>query len=362
MKLRITAALALLLALAACNRPATRFTVTGSVRDSLATQPGSMVYLLGNNGPIDSTTVKNCAFTFKGAIDPTKQLVVMLHFPDRDRYDDRFLVAFVPDTERISIDLDYPATVTGSPLTDAINEYSEAVLNLYYEHETDIGSLTMNGETEAADSIYRAQLKKIDDLSRETYLANTDNVLGRQALTQLFDDLEASELEELLAKGGDFIKNDPDLNALLNVKKNAKAAGIGTQFIEIEGVDLNGSPAKLSDYAGKGSWVLADFWASWCGPCMMAVPTIRELRDKYASKGLVVVGVNVGERNTEDGVACAKEKEMDWNLLFTSGTTATEAYGIDGIPTLILFAPDGTIAERLLGEEGLAETIAKHLD
>ena len=362
MKFRTPLALALLLALAACNRPATRYTVSGTVQDTLASLPGSMVYLIDADGPVDSVAVSKGTFQFKGHIDRTKQLVAMLHFPERDRYDDRFIVAFVPDAEHISINLDYPATVTGSPLTDAIMKYREQVLEFYYEHETDIGSFTMNGEVEAADSIYKAQLGKIDDLSRETYLANTDNVLGKQALTQLFDDLEASELEELMAKGSDFIKNDADLNSLLKIKKNAKASGIGAQFIEIEGSGIDGTPARLSDFAGKGSWVLADFWASWCGPCMNAIPDLREMRDKYASKGLVVVGVNVWENNPADGPACAKEKEMDWNLIFTTGTGATEAYGIEGIPTLILFAPDGTIAERLLGGEGLAEALAKHLE
>ena len=352
----------MLLALGACNRPATHFTVNGSIDDTLATAAGSMVYLIGSDGPLDSAIVNKGRFTFKGEIDSTKQMVVMLHYPDRDPYDDRFLVPFVPDTERISIDLDYPATVTGSPLTDAIQSYREAVLNLYYEHEMDIGSLTMNGDVEAADSIYKAQLRKIDDLSRETYLANTGNVLGKQALTQLFNDLEAPELEELLLQGAPFIKDDEELNSLLRIKKNALATSPGAKFIEIEGVKADGSPVKLSDYAGQGNYVLVDFWASWCGPCMMAVPTLRELRDKYASKGLTVVGVNVWEQDAEAGPACAREKEMDWNLIFTSGHEATEAYGIEGIPTLILFAPDGTVAGRLLGEEGLEALLSKHLD
>ena len=53
---------------------------------------------------------------------------------------------------------------------------------------------------------------------------------------------------------------------------------------------------------------------------------------------------------------------MDWNLIFTSGNEVTEAYGIEGIPTLILFSPDGKVAERLLGEDGLEEILAKYLD
>ncbi|MBO6168583.1 MAG: AhpC/TSA family protein [Bacteroidales bacterium] len=360
MKLRTIAASAvLLLCLAACDRNANRFTVSGKVTDTLATMPGSMVYLIDAAGPVDSTAVVKGAFSFKGDIDLTKQLVVMLRFPERDKYDDRFLVSFVPDAERINIDLDYPATVSGSPLTDAITNYRESVMNLFYEHESDIGSLTMNGQTDRADSIYREQMKKIDDLSRETYLANTGNVLGKQAISQLFNDLDVSQLEELLAQGSDFIRNDPELNSLLQTKKNAQATGIGSKFIEISGLRADGSPVTLSEFVGKGNYVLADFWASWCGPCMQAIPTLRQLRDTYAPKGLKVVGINVWEQKAEEGPACAKEQNMDWDLIFTSGNEAAEAYGIEGIPTLILFAPDGTIAQRLLGGEGIEEVLEK---
>ena len=94
---------------------------------------------------------------------------------------------------------------------------------------------------------------------------------------------------------------------------------------------------------------------------MRAIPGLRELRDKYASKGLVVVGINVWERREGAGQECAAEKDMDWNLIFTSGSETTQSYGIQAIPSFVLFAPDGTIADRLLGDEGLAEMVGKHL-
>ena len=95
---------------------------------------------------------------------------------------------------------------------------------------------------------------------------------------------------------------------------------------------------------------------------MQAIPNLRAFKEKYASKGLKLVGVNVWDSSLEKGVACAKDKEMDWDIIFTSGNKAAETYGVDGIPTLILIAPDGTIVERLLGEEGLEEALARHLD
>ena len=350
----------LLAAALACTPDGERFTVHGTITDPAASTPGSMVFLVASDGPVDSVAVKDGKFSFTGQADKTKQLVAMLRYPGKDPYDERFIAVFVPDAQDIYIDLDYPETVTGSPLTDAITAYQDKATELYYEHESDIGSLAMSGEQEKADSIYKAQMKKITDLSRETYLANTDNVLGLQAFTMLTQELDAAELEEL-AMSSELVSGNPEVQALLATKKKAAQTGAGAMFMEISGTSKDGSPVALSDFAGKGEWVLADFWASWCGPCMNAIETLRSLKDEYAGKGLRLVGVNVWERDETSGPACAKEKDMSWDIIYTSGTEATEAYGIEGIPTLILFAPDGTIAERLLGENGLEAALEKHL-
>ncbi len=219
MKSRLILLAAAAIALASCNREPEHFTVYGTVTDSLATLPGSMVYLIANDGPMDSTVVKDGSFTFQGDIDKTAIYVTLLRFPERDIYDTRFNIAFVPDAEEIHINLDYPATVTGSPLSDAITEFQENVINLYYEHDPDIGSLTFDGQMAKADSIYRAQVQKIDNLARETYLANTDNALGLTALGILFEDLDYDELAELVAKGAPFIQEDEQIQTLLDSKK-----------------------------------------------------------------------------------------------------------------------------------------------
>lgn len=360
MKTKILALAAIAALICSCTSGEQRFTVRGNVTDSLAFQPGSLVYLIGEDGPIDSCAVsQKGTFTFKGEIDKTRQLVAMLRFPGRDRYDDRFLASFVPDAEHITIDLDYPATVTGSPLTDAINDFVEKVSDIYYEHETNIGSLTMGGSYEAADSIIRARTAKINDYSRETFLAHTDDALGKQAFMNMCSDMDAAGLEELLPQAAEFIRDDEDVQRIMKQKRAASATAPGARFIDVTGTRADGSPVALSEFAGKGQYVLVDFWASWCGPCMQAISKLRDYKELYSSKGLRIVGVNVWESDPAKGIACAKEKEMDWDIIFTSDHTATENYGVEGIPTLILIAPDGTIAERFLGEEGLENALAK---
>lgn len=219
MKYRRYILLLMLAATAACTTPPPTFTVHGSISDPLAAMPGSKVYLLGSNGPIDSVAVADGTFSFSGPIDKTISLAVFLRFPGRDRFDDRFTVRFVPDSQDISIDLDYPVTVTGSPLSDASAALLDGIMDLYYEREGEIGQLAMSGDEASADSLYALQMQKIMDLCRQTYLEHTDDIVGLQAFSMLIEDLEPEELDALLELGAPFIREDETIAALMEARK-----------------------------------------------------------------------------------------------------------------------------------------------
>lgn len=217
----IAAALSALALIASCSLDSGRFTVRGNVADDLAAAPGSKVYLLGPGGwdePIDSTVVRGGKFTLKGNIDPTTILTAALRFRDREPLDNRFKARFIPDTETIVIDLDYPETVTGSPLTDRLRQLQEGILELYRERESEIGDLAMNDRLAEADSIYRIQMQRINDLCKSTYLEHTGDFVGLQALSILARSLDGPELAELVSRGAPFIAEDPVIRDSLDAK------------------------------------------------------------------------------------------------------------------------------------------------
>ncbi len=116
----------------------------------------------------------------------------------------------------------------------------------------------------------------------------------------------------------------------------------------------------------KGKVVLLDFWATWCGPCKAAMPSIQKLHEKYKDKQVAIIGVNTWERGAADLAQKYMEKNQLTYGLLLKGDSLAQAYGISGIPTLVLIGPDGKIIHTGVGfgdgeEEHLADLIDKAL-
>jgi thiol-disulfide isomerase/thioredoxin len=140
-------------------------------------------------------------------------------------------------------------------------------------------------------------------------------------------------------------------------------AKAGDPALDFNLADADGKQHKLADF--KGRVVLLDFWASWCGPCKEGMPGMQKLHEAYAGKPVSIVGVNTFERKKSAGADYFKKKGYTY-LHLLGGDELAKAYGISGIPTLILIGPDGTILLTQVGagpgtEEALKTAIERNL-
>ncbi len=126
--------------------------------------------------------------------------------------------------------------------------------------------------------------------------------------------------------------------------------------------DADGKEYKLSDF--KGKLVLIDFWATWCGPCKMAMPGIQKLHEEFKDKGVVVIGISAWERGG-DPIAYMKKNNFSY-LGLVNGDEVTKNYGISAIPQIYLIGRDGKVLFQNTGydkaaEETIKETILKEI-
>ena len=130
-------------------------------------------------------------------------------------------------------------------------------------------------------------------------------------------------------------------------------------FTDFE-AEYDGKVQRLSDYVGKGKYVLVDFWASWCGPCRGEIPTIIELYNKYAGDKFEVLGVATWDE-PEDTKKAIEELGIKYPQIMNAQKAGSDAYGIEGIPQIILFGPDGTILKRDLRGEEMVKAVEEAL-
>lgn len=118
---------------------------------------------------------------------------------------------------------------------------------------------------------------------------------------------------------------------------------VGDIAPEFEAKRLNGSTFRLSDYRDKKA-VLIDFWATWCGPCIDEIPTIKSIAETYRNHGLEVVGVSL-DRDEQALRDFVEEEKLSYVQVFDKekSQTIAKSYGVWGIPSVFLINKNGII-------------------
>lgn len=159
-------------------------------------------------------------------------------------------------------------------------------------------------------------------------------------------------------------KEEKKLQEQQYFQSSQKEMSEGHRYREVEGMDPNGNAVRLSDYVKPGRVLLIDFWASWCGPCVMEIPFLKELYEKYHTSGLDIVSISLDTSKTAWLRALEKQK-MKWpqmsDLKGWKGQ-APKDYGVAAIPFVLLLDKNGCIVMRNLHDHLLREAVEKALE
>ena len=338
--------------LVSCGK-ASSYTIDGTVTDS--TMNGQMIYLtdMASHDVLDSAVIADSKFKLSGKVDTA--FVGMLQARP-------YRMGFIVENGNITVKLGKDGKVSGTPQNDEFASFMndiDSLNQLFIAKQQEIMAKGLSDE-EASAEWDKVQMEfimpEIDKLFSRYFDRNRDNAVG--AWTLFNWDLSPERLDSVINLAGETLKVNPLVKLMQQRLDVWKKTAEGQMFTDFTIEQPDGTKASLSDYVGKGKYVLVDFWASWCGPCRGEIPNIKELYKKYHAKGLDVLGVAVWDK-PEDTEKAIDELGIVWPQIINAQQIPTDLYGIQGIPHIILFAPDGTIVARDLRDEAMKEKVAE---
>lgn len=302
---------------------------------------------------VDSADILNGSFAFQGVADSAR--VVYLAFENKDG--DRFRKPFVLENGKINIAIDSltQMTVSGTKQNELLSAYNTQKDAFYVKANDEFQKLS--AEVAADSSKAESMNKRMEEIQKEDVAAdidfalkNVNSIVGTFVFTTTFHGMSIDEKESIVSKMNDNTKAVKRVQEIMTAIDTEKKTAVGQMYTDFSLATPDGGTLALSDLVGKTDYVLVDFWASWCGPCIRSFPELKAFYQKHKGSKLAIYGVSLDDTDANWRSAIATYK-LEWSHVSDlQGWKSAGAalYAVNSIPATVLIAKDGRIVGRNL--------------
>lgn len=344
--------------LAACQGKQSETKLSGTAPEEAN---GSYVYVvdLEKHAAVDSALIENGKFSLVLDAKEPKILQMVCNYGD---------APFITEPGTLTTELKMDGSdviIRGTQLNNDLSEIQQKGTEIQNEFTPILDALvedtTLTNEEIMAriEEPRQAMFDKFKASFNEYYPKHNNDLVGAYLLLMNYSGiLSNQEFDAAMASAGPVVKEHPLIVKIVEEVKSLAKTAIGSMFTDFSGTNPTTSETvSLSDFVGKGNYVIADFWASWCGPCKAEMPTLAKIYKTYHSKGLEIVGVVVSDE-LDAHKKSVEELNVVWPQIFDAENNGSSAYGVTGIPHIIIFDGEGKIVAKDVRGEGLEKMIA----
>jgi thiol-disulfide isomerase/thioredoxin len=326
------------------------------IRGKLSDNAASEVYLVVEDTQIDTlahaTVRADNTFHLRGEVAEPRTAFIC---------DDNgnALAMFLTEEADLQLKPQLPSgyLVEGGPINDKYNLTMRQLSDLARQ----IMNIDQNSET--AEEEYESLMARYHDILSTTITDNLDNIVGVELfLAQESNGMSAQDMRVRMAQFSEQMRNLAPMKQFAEYIEQYARTEVGQPFIDMELHTTTGG--KQFSEVCKGKWVLLDFWATWCEPCLTEMPTLIQAYEKYAIRGLEICAVSL-DMDPERWRAFITENNLLWtnaiDMPAEGEPTAVEIYGLQTIPANFLISPQGEIVAKNLYGENLLHELAHRL-
>lgn len=366
---------------AAQSKVNNNFSILGEFRKMK--EPVSQVhlyYVANNTTVLDSATVKNGKYQFKGQIAEPVIAQLRLKFSadssgeatNASVKEETAIVFIEPGEIRITSTNSFSNVhVDGSQANADFRQFealsrpyfdSMRVLSTRFSQYRNEGNMDKMKELEETGKQLEADIR--EHVFRAFIQAHKKSPVALLLLQEYAgNDINYGDVEPLFNQLSEQLKSYPSALRFKERLELAKRTSIGQMAMDFTQNDTLGNPVTLSSLRGK--YLLIDFWASWCGPCRTENPNVVSAYHQFSSKGFSVLGVSLDRPGAKDAwLKAIQDDRLTWTHVSDLqwwNNSAAVLYGIQAIPQNLLLDPSGRIIAKNLRGEHLLQKLEEIL-
>lgn len=311
---------------------------------------------------IDSVAVENGTFRFLGNAD-----------------EKIFAQVFVKEGKGVPVVLDgivkvnlEAQTIGGTAENEGLNEWNakmkpatdavDAILKDFYDYKQTHADVPDSVQT-SVELRYDELMGNVFEVVKSCCKENPQAKFPALFLSSMASQMDKADVVALAGDGSPAYMNVSLMDRLRGRIEGWKKQLPGVTFTDLTLPDTGGTEHSLSEYVGKGRYVLIDFWASWCGPCRREMPNVKVLYEEFHEKGLDIVGLSL-DNDKAAWTAAIEKLGLPWtHLSDLKGWESLSAttYGVNSIPATLLIGPDGKVIANELNAEEVGEKLRELL-